>query len=300
MTPLERDPLAAAAQRLAVAVVQQDLGTVQAALLPTVTQQWDAIRGAIEQGASSVKGGQAQLNSLYLLDATSLTAAADTQFFCSNADGSMTVSISLSNLPPGKYAVAQAYVVGAPTGGAAAPIMGQIAFILGWDANQWKLGGVFVRPAMLSGHDGVWYWERARELAKSDSAWAAYYCYQAARYLLLPVDFISSPNLEKLQQEEAQVKGAPTFPYALTAGDRTWKVDGVRFDASLHEADLGVTYESAGVTDPAAQRTEAIAVLSALLKAQPTLRQSFHGLWAYASNAGKVTPVMELPMGQIQ
>jgi hypothetical protein len=46
-------------------------------------------------------------------------------------------------------------------------------------------------------------------------------------------------------------------------------------------------------------RTEAIAVLGALLKAEPGLRENFHGMWAYASTNGKVTPVMELPMGQI-
>jgi hypothetical protein len=53
------------------------------------------------------------------------------------------------------------------------------------------------------------------------------------------------------------------------------------------------------VTDPAAQRTEAVAVLSALLKAQPGLRESFHGLWAYAMKDGKRIPVIELPMAQI-
>jgi hypothetical protein len=298
MHPQDRDALASAAQRLAIAVVQQDLSTIQASLLPAVAPQWDSIRGAIEQGAPSVKGGQPQLNSMYLLDATSNTAPADAQFFCSSADGSMTVTISLGNLPPGKFAVVQAYVMGSASG-AAPGIIAQIAFILGLDGNSWKLGGVFVRPAMFGGHDGVWYWQRARELARSDSPWAAFFCYQAARYLLLPVDFISSPNLEKLEQEQAQIKNAPAFPYSVSAGDRTWKIDGVHFDPALREPDLGVNYESAGVTDPAAQRTEAIAVMSALLKSQPALRQAFHGLWAYASTNGKVIPIMELPMNQI-
>jgi hypothetical protein len=295
----QRDQIASAAQRLAVAVVQQDTATLQASLLPAVAGQWEAIRGAVEQETPTVKGGQPQLNALYLLDASSNTAPQDAQFFCSNSDGSMTVTISLGNLPPGKFAVAQAYVTGTPSGGGTPGIIGQIAFILGLDGSSWKLGGVFIRPAVMSGHDGVWYWQRARELARSDTPWAAYYCYQAARYLLLPVDFILSPNLEKLDQEQAQIKNPPAFPYSLSAGDRTWKVTDVHFDPTLREADLGVTYESAGVTDPAAQRTEAIAVLGALLKAQPVLRQSFHGLWAYSSVNGKVTPVMELPMAQI-
>jgi hypothetical protein len=53
------------------------------------------------------------------------------------------------------------------------------------------------------------------------------------------------------------------------------------------------------VTDPAAVRTEATAVLSAFLKAQPSIRHNFHGLWAYAARENKATPVMELPMAQI-
>jgi hypothetical protein len=73
----------------------------------------------------------------------------------------------------------------------------------------------------------------------------------------------------------------------------------VHLDPTLLHADLGVVYESTGVTDPAAQRTEAVAVLSALLKAQPGLRENFHGLWAYAIKDGKQSPVIELPMAQI-
>lgn len=294
MTGADRDALANEGQRLAVAVVNQDMATLQRELLPAVAQQWEGIRGAVEQGAPDVKGGQVQLRNLYLLDATTLTAPSDTQFFCSNTNGSLTVTISMRSLPAGRYAVILADAV-------SAPLAGQIGFILGWDANAWKLGGLFIRPGALDGHDGVWYWEQARKAAQANASWVAFYSYEAARYLLLPVDFISSPNMEKLDREEGQLKNSPMdqFPYSVTAGDRTWKINNVRFDPSLRQADLGVTYESTGVSDPAAQRTEAIAVLGAFLKAQPGIRQSFHGLWAYSSSAGKVTPLMELPMAQI-
>ena len=65
------------------------------------------------------------------------------------------------------------------------------------------------------------------------------------------------------------------------------------------ESANSVGAESLGMADPAAARTEAIAVLGALVKAHPELRGNFHGLWAYAEKDGKVTPVMELPMAQI-
>ena len=298
LAPQDRSALAAAGQGIALAVLQQDYETLHSALLPAIAQDWDGIHAAVEDGAPLVKGGQARLLSIYLLDSSSATATADTQFFCSNASGSLTVTITMRALPPGRYAVVLAEAAGAQLGG-------QMSFVLVWDQTglvpRWKLGGVSLRQGIIDGHDGVWYWKHARALAASSAPWSAWYSYDMARYLLLPVDFISSPNLEKLNQEQAQIKDSPAnaFPYSLQDGDRTWKLDAIRVDTRLHEADLGVTYQSIGVTDPAAMRTEAVAVLSALLKAHPELRQGFHGLWAYASRDGKVTTIIELPMAQI-
>jgi hypothetical protein len=115
------------------------------------------------------------------------------------------------------------------------------------------------------------------------------------------VDFLTSPNLDKLRKEQSLIALSPQsqLPMSLPDGDRTWKIEAVGLDASLHEPDLGVAYESTGVTDPAAQRTEATSVMSAFLKAEPGIRANFHGLWAYAEKDGKRTPVMELPMKEI-
>ena len=298
----ERDALASIGGRLAMAIVNQDEGTLQSALLPAESGVWDGMRDAVERAVPVVKGGQVQLRNLYVLDARDLTAPADTQFFCSNASGSLTVTLSMRQLPPGRYAVVLADAV-------ASPLAGQIGLVLAWDPTGatpgWRLAGLNVRQGTFGGHDDVWYWTRARELTNGNQPrpdpWSAWFSYEAARYLSVPVDFLSSPNLEKLGQEEAQIKNSPqdAFPYTLQDGDRTWKIDGVRLDASLREPDLAVTYDSTGVSDPAAVHTEATAVLSALLKAQPGLRQNFHGMWAIAVKDGKQNPVIELPMGQI-
>jgi hypothetical protein len=302
LQPQDRNALTATGGRLAVAVLGQDYATLQATLLPAEAGDWSEIHDSVELGGPLVKGGQVQLRNVYLLDATTLAAPADTQFFCSNASGSLTVTMNMRGLPAGRYAVVLADAAGAPLGG-------QFGIVLAWDPTgatpAWKLAGLTVRQGNFDGHDGVWYWSRARELVKEDqprtNSWPAWFSYEAARYLLLPVDFISSPNSEKLGQEQSQIKNSPqdAFPYTLQEGDRTWKIDSVRLDASLREPDLAVAYESTGVTDPAAVRTEAVAALSALLKAQPGLRQNFHGLWAVAMKDGKRTPVIELPMAQI-
>jgi hypothetical protein len=305
LQPQDRDALMGAAGRLGEAVAGQDYSALQGALLPAVATDWEGIRAAVEQTASLLKGGQLQLRNIYLLDANSLTAPTDTQFFCSNANGSMTVTISMRALPPGRYAVVLGDSAGSPYGG-------HLSIILAWAGvgatGAWKLGGVSVRPGFFDGHDGVWYWSQARELARGDAksearfdSWSAWFSYEVAKMLLIPVDFLSSPNLEKLGQEQSAIRNSPqdAFPLTVADGDRTWKIDSVKLDPTLLHADLGVVFESTGVTDPAAQKTEAIAVLSALLKVQPGLRGNFHGLWAYANKDGKQTPVIELPMAQI-
>lgn len=293
LSPQDRVTLSNVAGSIADAVINQDVTTLQAALFPAEAADWNNIRGAIEQAGPLVKGGKTQLRNLYLLDASMQTTPTDTQVFCSNASGSLTVTINMHALPPGRYAVVLADATGSQ-------YAGQMGIVLAWDGSSWRFAGLSTHQGVFDGHDGVWYWSRARGLAKVDP-WSAWYSYDAARFLLLPMTFISSPNLEKLQKEQADIQNSPqnVFPYNLTAGDRTWKVDAVVLDPSLAEPDLAIVYESSGVTDPAAQRTEATAVFSAFLKAQPGIRQNFHGLWAYAMINGKRTPIIELPMAQI-
>jgi hypothetical protein len=283
---------------------------LQASLLPAVIGDWDGIRAVAQGGAPLLKGGKLYWGDGYLLDATDLKGPADTQFFCTNADSAATMTITLRSLPAGRYAL----LIGDYEG---SPMAGQLALILGTDTtvnastgNPWKLGGLFVREGAFDSHDGVWYWRRARELAGKKDVWSAWFSYDAARWLLLPVDFLSSPHMEKLNREQLQLASNPTdlMPLTVTgniaseAGGtaiRSWKIDSVHLDASLHMADLAVIYEGTGLTDPQASRAEAIAVMSAFLKQHPELRENFHGLWAYAEKDGRRSFAIELAMHDI-
>ena len=295
LSAADREALAAAGTRIAVAIAGQDMTGLKASLLPAEASAWDSISATVDQSQALLQGGQITVRDVFLLDASSQQSQSDAQFFCSNATGSLTVTIFMRALPPGRYAVVLADAVGAQ-------LAGQLGIILAWDqANSaWMLAGLTIRPGVLDGHDGVWYWKRGRDLAAEDP-WSAWYLYSTAHYLLLPVDFMTSPNLEKLQQEQTQISPGPrkALPLSIPSGDRTWKIVDVTLDASLRQDDLAVAYESTGVTDPAALRTEATSVLSAFLKAEPGIRANFHGLWAYAVNGDKRTPVMELQMKQI-
>ena len=295
----DREAITAAADPLAAAVFAQNFDLLHGSLLPAVVADWDGIRAVAQSAGPEVKGGTLHWRNTYLLDATDLKAPADTQFFCTNPDNSLTVTINLHSLPPGRYALLMADFPGAA-------LEGQLAFILGFD-GQWKLGGLFAREGALDGHDGIWYWTQARQQAKQTASWAAWFSYDVARWLLLPVDFISSPNLERLNQEQMRLKASPidAMPMTVRGLDggpdtgKSWKVTSLRLDTTLHTADLALTYEGAGLTEPQAARAEAIGVMSSMLKSHPELRTSFHGMWAYAEKDGKRTFAVELAMHDI-
>ena len=299
MTPADWQAVSTASSTLASQIASQQFDTLQANLLPAVIPDWDSIRGVAQSAATELKGGTAHLRNAYLLDASDLKGPNDAQFFCTNTDGSLTITLNLHALPPGKYALVINDFQGAP-------LAGQLAMILGFD-TQWKLGGLFVREGALDGHDGVWYWTRAREQAKKPTGWDAWFSYDTARWLLLPVDFLSSPNLEKLNAEQMRLKNSPidAMPMSVKAAEGTnsaaksWRVTSLHLDTTLHTPDLALTYESTGLTDPQAARAEAIAVMSGLLILHPELRTSFHGLWAYAEKDGKRSYAIEAAMHDI-
>lgn len=298
LQPADRTALLAAGTTLANAVATQNFDLLQSSLLPAVTGDWEGIHAVAQRAKPMLQGGTLHWGDGYLLDATDLKAPADTQFFCTNADSQVTITINLHSLPPGRYSL----MIGDYE---AAPLAGQLALILGLDANdnKWKLGGLFAREGALDGHDGVWYWTHARELAGKKAEWAAWFSYDVARWLLLPVDFLSSPHLEKLNREQSQAGSNPadSMPLTVIGSDagKTWKITALHLDTTLHNADLALVYEGTGQTDPQAARAEAIAVMSALLKAHPELRQNFHGLWAYAERDGRQSYAIELAMPQI-
>jgi hypothetical protein len=211
------------------------------------------------------------------------------------------VVITIPNLPPGRYALAILHATGVQQ-------PQQISMVLQNDpagSSLWKLAGFFTKPMTLAGHDGIWYWRQARDYAAKHENWDAYFYYQTAQSLLQPVDFISSPNLDRLQRETEQTK-PPDLPgldpMKLNAGTQTFTITSVHTGVLSNQLDLVVTYDAAPNEDLVQERTQVTAVMRALLQQHPGLAQAFHGLWVYAAVPGSNrTPfALELPIDQIQ
>jgi hypothetical protein len=299
MTAAQRDPIVQAARTLGSDIQAGNANGVRQATIASVAAQFDSIAGSIQAISPQIQGAALTLSAVYSLKAEDLKSTQEeTQFFCSVAGSSLIVTITIPQLPPGNYALAIMHATGVER-------PEQISLLLQSDppgGSGWKLAGFFTRPMTAAGHDGVWYWTAARNYAKKNQQWNAYFYFQTAAFLLMPVDFLSSPNLEKLQKEAQSVRPAEmpgANPMLLKAGTQTFSISSMRTDTFSGGLDLVINYQTKDVSNPVATHSEIVELMKAMLAQYPELRQGFHGLWVYA-HAGNQNPyAIELPMSQI-
>ncbi|HTX42778.1 MAG TPA: hypothetical protein VMD25_13160 [Acidobacteriaceae bacterium] len=300
MSAGQRAILEQAARSLAANIAGGDTAAVKAQTISAVAARFSGIAESIQSVSPSIQHATVTIEALYQLDATDLAMPADAQFFCGLPGSSLIVEMTIPQLPPGTYAFALLRATGVDH-------PQQISMILANDPSgsaTWKLAGLFTRPMTMGGHDGVWFWQQAREYAAKKQSWDAWFYYQTAQFLLQPVDFLTSPNLQKLRTEAEKIRpsGLPgAAPLELIADDQNYDITDIHTGEFTGHLDLIVTYRSAPNLDPVAARAQVTAIMRALLQFHPELAEAFHGLWVYASAPGNQTPfALELPMDQIQ
>src|SRR5271170_6259469 len=248
MTESDRAALVQAAKTLASAVQSGNTAAVQALTIPKVKAQFDPIANTIEQAAPLLAGATVTIDALYGLDASDLKAPVeDTVFFCGVANSPVHVDVTIPQLPQGKYALTLVHATGVKQ-------PQQMAFLLQQNGD-WELAGLFVKPMLMAGHDSVWYWTKARAFSQKNQKWNAYFYYTTAAYLAAPADFMTSANLDKLNQEAegAKPEGLPgAQPMVITSGNNTFPVSQMHTDGSLGGLDLALRYSTADTVDPVA------------------------------------------------
>jgi hypothetical protein len=295
MAETDRASLVQTARTLAMAVQSGNIAAVQALTITKVKAQFEGIASTIEQTAPLLAGATVTIDALYGLDASDLKAAAeDTAFFCGVSGSPVHVDITIPQLPQGRYALALVHATGVKQ-------PQQMAFLLQKNGD-WQLAGFFVKPLLVAGHDSVWYWTRARVYTQKGQKWNAYFYYKTAAYLATPVDLLTSPNLDKLNQETAGSRpdGLPgEQPMPITANSKTYPVSDLHTDGSLGGLDLVIRYVAVDAGDPVATRAQNLEVMKAILAAHPEVRDGFHGLWVFAEAPNQRPYGNELAMSDI-
>ena len=298
MTTAQRTTLATTARSIAAELRNGDLQGLRANTLPAVAADFNAIAASVQNLRPLVQTATITVNEVYLLDAsTNPAAATHTDFYC----GSPVVVVNFPSLPQGTYALAILHATGVPQ-------PQQIAMILSKSLdNRWLLAGLFFKPMIAAGHDGLWYWVSARKYAQSNMKWNAWLYYRMASSLLSPLDFLSSPNLTKLQRESdlaRPVNFPGEKPMTLNAFGSSYTLTAIQTTTMFGSLDLDVEYspdpnEAAQLRDPAVARRQVTQVMAALVELHPELQQAFHGMWVRANQGTASLFALELPMDQI-
>jgi len=298
MTAAERDALSNAARTIVGEVQTGNVQTLRANTIPAVAADFGGIENSVGSLNPLLQQASITVESLYGLDAsTEPGGAARMDFFC----GTPVVVLNFTDLPPGKYALAILHATGVSQ-------PQQISLVLSETAGpRWMLAGFFSRPLMEAGHDGLWYWVSARKYAQRNLKWDAWLYYRTAAYFLDPVDFLSSPNLEKLQHEEDHIHpdNLPGLkPVMIDAHDTAFQVTAIDTTAEFGALDLDVHYnpdvtQTAQLHDPPSARKQVTELMTALLTLHPELQEAFHGIWIHADEGSASVFSLELPMNKI-
>jgi hypothetical protein len=297
MKEVDRAAISAAARSLAAKVQAGDANGVKATTIPSVAGNFEGISSSIQTLGPILAGAALNVSSVYDLAAMDIKPGQDSvQFFCGEAANSAHVIFTIPQLPPGHYAftIVEATGVKNPQ---------RLSMLLQMNAGNWQLAGFFPRPLIAAGHDGVWYWQKAREYAKENQDWNAYFYFQTAAFLLLPADFIESSNFDKLLQEQsaATPPGMPgDQPMTVTVAGQPVAITNLHTDSTFGGLDLVVSYNAADVSDPVAARTRTVALMKALLTLHPEWKEGFHGLWVFANAPNQHPFALELPIPEIE
>lgn len=300
MTATQRDDVSRVAKLLVGDVQNGDMQGLRNDTLPSVANDFTGIANSANALKPQIQQAGITVDALFLFDASQASAQGN-QFFCSPNGSTMTIVLNFSGLPPGKYALAILHATGVPK-------PQQISLILAQDQGQWKLAGFFSKPMMLADHNGIWYWSRARQFQQQKDEWAAYFYYQIASFLVVPADFLTSPNVDKLRREASQVhpQNLPTDqPVTVQVNGQPFQIAKVDFSADLGPLDCVIHYnpnpqQAAELRNPVQARQQVVNLMNSVLTMHPGLRNAFHGLWVFAdANGGGTLFALELPMNQI-
>jgi hypothetical protein len=278
-----RAAITAAAQRFYDLAAKGDAASMRQNAIPSLASDFSGIEGAVKDHQKDFADAKATVRSIFVLGVDGAAALPHGEFYCGvfgkNGQTSGSAVFYLDNLQPGKYAVVIL--------DAASPTKrNSFSTILQQAGTAWKLGGLYIRPVTMAGHDADWFAARAREYKTKSHMHSAWLYYLEARELASPLNFISTLITDKLYDEfqSAQPADIPVGGKMtdLTAGAATYKLTAIFPQVVGDDLDLIVKYQAADVSDTKQAYASNTAVIKALLAKFPEFKDAFSGVVARA------------------
>lgn len=276
-----RKMVESAAQQVFDQAGRNDMAGIRAGSMPSLQSGFGDIANAIKDHQTVFAGQHPPLRAMYVLS-TGNDPNPSGSFYCGiygTDDANATnAEFNIPGLPPGKYAVTIQDV-----GGTDAPHALTMIF---QDSGGWKLAGFYIRPEEAAGHDGLWYFQHARDYKAQGKVHNAWFYYVAAWDLMAPATFMSTNLLTKIAQE-ASIVQPPDVPkngsdVAFSAGGSTWRITEMSVVRGPKNLDLTLRYSVPNAGDLNATQADARALCNAYLTKYPELKDGFTTILAHA------------------
>jgi hypothetical protein len=274
------------AQRYFDMASKGDAASLRQNAIPSLASDFTGIEGTIKENQANLSGAQATIKSYFLLDASGPAPIPNAEFYCGvfgkTGQTANSAAFYLNSLPPAKYAV----VLLDATSSSGRTMVSQVLQQVGTD---WKLGGLYIKPAQVAGHDSEWFLARAREYKTKGQLHNAWFYYEEARSLISPLPFMSTLATDKLFDESQNLQptdipgGGKTAD--LPAGAVTYKMLSVFPQVVGKDLDLIVRYQTASIANTNQAYQDNVNVMKAALQKWPELRDGFAGIVARGVDA---------------
>jgi hypothetical protein len=274
-----------------------DVAGLKASSIPAIAGDFGSIEQAVVTNKNYLAQGPATFSGTYILDASQAKGALPrADFYCGIYNSPDRLVFTITNLPVGRYALVMQRVAGKDSI--------TLTVILQEVNGSWKLAGYYPRLDSIGGHDGQSYLTKAREYKSKNQLHNAWFYYLTAWDLMAPVNFMSTPQLDKVAEEMQSARPGDLpdekSPLNLAAGGKTFKVTEMVSVPIEDNLDLRVRYETADATNTGAAFQDNMAVSKAIVAKYPELRDAFSAVIARAVDAGGHEYGSVLPMKDIK
>ena len=273
-----------------------DVAALKANSIPAIAGDFASIEQAVVTNKPYFSQGTGTISGTYLLDASQAKGPLPrADFYCGIYNSPDRLVFSISNLPAGRYALVMQKIAGKD------PIT--LTLILQEVSGAWKLAGYYPRLDAVGGQDGQWYLAKAREYKSKGQLRNAWFYYLTAWDLMAPVNFMSTPQLDKIADEmqSARPSDLPSngSPLNLAANGKTFKVTEMVAVPVENNLDLRVRYETADASNSGLAFQDNMAVSKAIVAKYPEVRDAFSAVIARAVDAsghdyGSVLPMKDI------
>lgn len=281
-----RNAITTTAQRYFVMTSNGDTASLRQNAIPSLASDFTGIESTVKDNQPNLAGAQGAIQTSFLLDASGSAPTPNAEFYCGvfgkNGQTANSAAFYLNNLPPGKYAIVLIDAKSAKGRTMVSQVLEQMG-------GNWKLGGLYIKAAQISGHDSDWFLAQARQYKAKGQLHNAFFYYEEARSLISPLPFMSTLATDKLFDESQNLQptdmplGGKTAD--LSAGATTYRLTAVFPQMVGNDLDLIVKYQSADVANTNLAYQNNVNVMKALVAKYPELRDAFAAVVARAVSA---------------